>query len=328
MKKNILGVFCLFIFLTFCLTGMAMADYPTKPVVLVTYSSPGGGTDVFLRTLAKHMEPYIKGVSLVVENRPGGGGSTAMNYVATAKPDGYTLLGVTPNYLFTPLLGKTARSYRDLTAVVRAFVDPMLVYVKYDSPFNSLKDVIDAAKKNPGKQRWGSGAVGSSDQMVVYKIKTATNVNVATAPFEGGGDLLVAVLGGHVDLGVGEPGELMGQVDAKKVKILAVVTEKRLTTLPNVPTAQESSGYNIVIPEKFRGLVGPKGVSAEAMTWWEGKIQQVLKDPKYKSYYESVNLIPAFLGSKEFSANIEKENQIASEFLKEIGMFKEFKEKK
>ena len=328
MKKNTFGVVCLFILLTFCMTGVAMAAYPTKPVVLVTYSSPGSGGDIFLRNLAKHMEPYLGGASLAVENKPGGGGSVAMNYVVTARPDGYTLLGVTPTYLITPLIGKTARNYRDLTAVARVFVDPMLLYVKYDSPFKSLKDIIDAAKKNPGKQRWGLGLVGATEQMIAYQVKKVAKIDMVEVPFEGGGDLLVAVLGGHVDLGMGEPAELMGQVDAKKVRILCVFTEKRVATLPDVPTAKESSGYNIVIPEKFRAIVGPKGIPAEAVAWWEGKIQQVLKDPKYKSYYDSVNLLPAFLGGKEFGASVERDNTTITAFLKEIGLFKEYKEKK
>ena len=103
MKKSIFVVFCLFILISLRLIGPAMAAYPTKPVVLVTYSSPGSGGDIFLRNLSKHMEPYLGGASLVVENKPGGGGSVAMNYVVTSRPDGYTLLGVTPTYLITPL---------------------------------------------------------------------------------------------------------------------------------------------------------------------------------------------------------------------------------
>ncbi len=328
MKKITFFVFCSFILLTFCMAGAAMAAYPTKPVVLVTYSSPGSGGDIFLRNLAKHMEPYLGGASLVVENKPGGGGSVAMNYVVTARPDGYMLLGVTPTYLITPLIGKTARTYRDLSSVARVFVDPMLLYVKYDSPFKSLKDIIEAARKNPGKQRWGLGLVGATEQMIAYQIKKVAKIDMVEVPFEGGGDLLVAVLGGHVDLGMGEPAELMGQVDAKKVRILCVFTEKRVATLPDVPTAKESSGYDVVIPEKFRGLAAPKGTPAEAVGWWETKVQQVLKDPKYKGYYDSVNLLPAFAGSKEFGAIVEKDNTTITEFLKAIGLYKEFKEKK
>lgn len=325
MKKSRVIFFSIFISFTL-MAGMAMAAYPTKPVVLVTHSSPGAGGDIFLRNLAKHMEPYLGGASLVVENKAGGGGAIAMNAVATSRPDGYTLYGVTPTYLLTPLLGKTARNYRDFTAVARVFIDPMILYVKYDSRFKSAKEVIEDAKKNPGKQRWGGATFGSIEHMIGHQIQKVAKIEVVPVNFEGGGDLLVAVLGGHVDLGLGEPGEVMGQVEGKKVRILACFTENRLPLIPDVPTMKEL-GHNVVV-EKFRGIVGPKGLPAEVLTWWETKIQQVLKDAKYKKYYESVNLLPAFLGSKDYSANVEKENARLTDYLKEIGLLKEYKEKK
>jgi putative tricarboxylic transport membrane protein len=325
MKKSRVIFFSIFISFTL-MAGMAMAAYPTKPVVLVTHSSPGAGGDIFLRNLAKHMEPYLGGTSLVVENKAGGGGAIAMNAVATSRPDGYTIYGVTPTYLLTPLLGQTARTYRDFTAVARVFIDPMILYVKYDSRFKSAKDVIEDAKKNPGKQRWGGATFGSIEHMIGHQIQKVAKIEVVPVNFEGGGDLLVAVLGGHVDLGLGEPGEVMGQVEGKKLRVLACFTENRLPLLPDVPTMKEL-GHNVVV-EKFRGLVGPKGLPAEVLTWWETKIQQVLKDAKYKKYYESVNLLPSFLGSKDFSANVEKDNARLTDYLKEIGLLKEYKEKK
>ena len=326
MKKNHVLFFSIFMAFTLMMAGTAIAAYPTKPVVLITHSSPGAGGDIFLRNLTKHMEPYLGGASLVVENKAGGGGAIALNAVVTSRPDGYTLLGVTPTYLQTPLLGKTARTYRDTTAVARVFIDPMILYVKYDSPYKSAKQIIDEAKKNPGKQRWGGATPGSVEHMIGHQIQKVANINVVPVTFEGGGDLLVAVLGGHVDLGLGEPGEVMGQVEGKKVRILACFTEKRLDLLPDVPTMKEV-GYNVVV-EKFRGIVGPKGLPAEVLTWWETKIQQVLKDAKYKKYYESVNLLPSFLGSKDYTASVEKENARLTAYLKEIGLLKEYKEKK
>jgi len=197
----------------------------------------------------------------------------------------------------------------------------MVLYVRNESPYKSAKDLIEAAKKSPGKQRWGCATPGSVEHMIANQIQKVAKIDVVPATFEGGGDLLVAVLGGHVDLGLGEPGEVMGQVDAKKLRILATFTESRLGMLPEIPTMKEL-GYDMVV-EKFRGIVGPKGVPQDASAWWEEKIQQVLKDPKYKAYYESVNLIPAFMGSKKYTEYIEKENANLTEYLKEIGLLKQ-----
>lgn len=324
MKKLgiLLGVFIVFSIL---LSGLTFGAYPTKPIVLVTHSSAGAGGDIFLRNLVKHLEPYSK-TSMVVENRAGGGGAIALNYVATARPDGYILLGVTPTYLQTHLIGKTAKSYKDTTAVARVFIDPMVLYVRNESPYKTAKDIIDEAKKNPGKQRWGCATPGSVEHMIAHQIQKVASINVVPVTFEGGGDLLVAVLGGHVDLGLGEPGEVMGQVEAKKVRILANFTGGRLDQLPDVPAMKEL-GHDIVV-EKFRGIIGPKNLPAEVLSWWEDMIQKVLKDPKYKAYYESVNLLPAFQGNKAYTEFIEKENTKLAEYLKSIGLLKKAEAKK
>lgn len=318
MKKMSLSLFSILILLI-SLNGVALGAYPTKPVVLVTHSSPGAGGDIFLRNLVKYLEPIAK-TSFVVENRAGGGGAIAMNYVVTARPDGYLLLGVTPTYLQTPLLGKTARNYRDTTAVTNVFFDPMVLYVRNESPYKNAKEIIEEAKKNPGKQRWGGATPGSIEHMIGHQIQKVAKINVVPVTFEGGGDLLIAVLGGHVDLGLGEPGEIMGQVEGKKVRVLANFTAGRLAQLPDVPSMKEL-GYDIVV-EKFRGIVGPKGLPAEVLKYWEEKIQQVLKDPGYKKYYESVNLLPAYLGSQAYTNYVEKKNTEITEYLKDIGLFK------
>lgn len=324
MKKSSILLFSLLVSLTF-ISSLAFGAYPTKPVVLVTHSSPGAGGDIFLRNLAKYLEPYMK-TGLAIENRAGGGGAVALNYIATARPDGYILYGVTPTYLQTPLLGKTARTYKDTTAIVNVFIDPMILYVRNESPYKSAKDIIEFAKKNPGKQRWGCATTGSIEHMISHHIQKVAKINVVPVTFEGGGDLLIAVLGGHVDLGLGEPGEVMGQVEAKKVRILSNFTAGRLGMLPDIPSMKEL-GYDVVV-EKFRGIVGPKGVPDEAIKFWEEKIQQVLKDPKYKQYYESVNLVPEFMGSKAYTEYIDKKNSEITEYLKEIGLLKKAPEEK
>lgn len=325
MKRTTVFLLSSLFVLAQLLGGLSYAAYPSKPIVMVTHSSPGAGGDIFLRNLAKHMEPIAK-ASLVVENRPGGGGAIALNYVSTARPDGYVVLGVTPTFLQTPLLGKTARSYRDTTPIVNVFTDPMILYVRYDSPFKSAKEIIEDAKRHPGKQRWGGATPGSVEHMIAHQIQKVAKINIVPVTFEGGGDLLVAVLGGHVDLGLGEPGEVMGQVEAKKVRILANFTGGRLAQLPDVPTMKEL-GYDIVV-EKFRGIVGPKGLPAEVLRFWEEKVSQTLQDPSYKKYYESVNLVPSFMGSKAYTKYVEKKNGELTEYLKEIGLYKKAQGKK
>lgn len=129
-------------------------DYPHRTVTLVTHSSPGGGTDVFLREMVKHLAP-IMGVDFVVENVRGGSGAQAMAKLATSPADGSIFYGTTPTFINTSILSEPQYTYEDLEPLVNVFLDPQIVYARADSPFNSLAEVVEHAKQNPGQQRWG-----------------------------------------------------------------------------------------------------------------------------------------------------------------------------
>ncbi|GBD29467.1 hypothetical protein HRbin32_00557 [bacterium HR32] len=300
------------------LTAAGQARYPTKPIVLVTHSSPGAGGDLFLRNLAKHLEGIVP-VPLVVENRPGGASSRAVTYVATSPKDGYVLYGATPTLLQTPIIAKTPHSYLDLQPVANVFFDPMILYVRSASPWRSLRDVVEAAKQRPGQIRFGAATPGSVEHMIAHEVQKVAKIQVQPVTFEGGGDLLVAVLGGHVDLGVGEYAEVASQVQAGQVRVLNSFTERRVPGAA-FPTAKEL-GFPIV-REKFRGLLGPKGMDPEAVAYWERAIQQVLRKPEYRQYYESVYLVPAYMDHVQFRLYLDRTNQTLRRYLKEIGVIR------
>lgn len=299
-------------------TAPAQEKYPSKPIVLVSHSSPGAGGDIFLRQLGKHLEPIL-GVGIVVENVRGGASAKAVSYVATSRPDGYTLYGATPTMLQTPLLTKTTHDYKDLQPVANVFFDPMILYVRSQSPYKSLEGLLADAKKNPGKQKWGAATPGSVEHMIVHHVQKAAGIKVVPVTFEGGGDLLVAVLGGHVDLGIGEPGEIESQVQAGQVRVLASFTDKRLEGR-DWPTAREQ-GLDIVVT-KYRGLLGAKGMPKEAIRVWEDAIKKVLDSPAYREYYRSVNLVPAFMGSEEYGRYLDRMNEQLAAYIREIGLKK------
>ena len=209
----------------------AEIDYPHDTVTLVTHSSPGGGTDVFLREMIKHLGP-IMGVDFVVENASGGSGAKAMALLATSPPDGTIFYGTTPTFINTSILSDVEYTYEDLEPLVNVFLDPQIVYTRGDSPFNSLAEVIEAAKADPGPQRWGVSTPGSLDRQVMEQLKALTGVDVIIVTHEGGGDLLINVLNGTLDVGVGEIQELVGQIEAGEVKLLASYTERAARHLP------------------------------------------------------------------------------------------------
>ena len=295
----------------------ADVEYPHDTVTLVTHSSPGGGTDVFLREMIKHLGS-IMGVDFVVENASGGSGAKAMALLATSPPDGTIFYGTTPTFINTSILSDVEYTYEDLEPLVNVFLDPQIVYTRGDSPFNSLAEVIEAAKGDPGQQKWGVSTPGSLDRQVMEQLKAQTGVDVVIVTHEGGGDLLINVLNGTLDVGVGEIQELVGQIEAGEVKLLASYTEERLETFPDLMTAREQ-GIDLVV-DKFRGLAGPKGLPEDVIAAWEQAIPLLLEVPEFKEYYQERALVPAFMPHDEYGSFIARFAEDQKKFMAEYGI--------
>lgn len=307
--------------LTLCAStaALAQADYPVSRVTLVTHSSPGGGTDVFLRGLTKHLGSIMK-TSFAVENIRGGSGATAVAHVAKGPADGSILYGTTPTYIQTTLLSKPQVGYDGLDPVVIIFIDPEVIYTRADSPFKTLADVVAHAKANPGKSRWGASNPASLERIAMEKLARAGGVKVPIISHEGGGDQMIGVLNGTYDIGVGEMQELQGQLEAGKIRLLATLSETRIESLPQLPTAKEQ-GLNVVV-RKFRGLAAPKGMPDNVAKAWEDGVKKALALPAYKAEYTKEHLTPLVLGreaARRFTAEVAAET---TQSFKELGIIK------
>ena len=156
-------------------------SYPIDRVTLVTHSSPGGGSDVFLRDLAKHLGP-IMNVRFVVENITGGSGAKAMAYVAKAKPDGSVYYATTPTYIQTSLLSKPEFGYSSLEPVAIVFQDPEVIFTRADAPFKSGSELLDHARRNPGKSRWGAANPASLERIALERLARKAGVKAPVVP--------------------------------------------------------------------------------------------------------------------------------------------------
>ena len=297
----------------------AQAPYPQSRVTLVTHSSPGGGTDLFLRELSTYLTPLMK-TSFSVENIRGGSGATAVAHVAAGKPDGSIFYGTTPTYIQTTLLSKPKVGYDGLDPIAIVFVDPEVIYTRAESPFKSLADVIAFAKANPGKSRWGASNPASLERIALERLARSTGVKAPIVSHEGGGDQMIGVLNGTYDIGIGEIQELRAQLDAGKVRLLAVLNETRLDGLPNLPTAKEQ-GFNVVVT-KFRGIAAPKGVPDDIAKAWEDALKKALDSPAYKAAYAKENLIPMLMGRADARKFTDQFAKDVAESLKELGILK------
>ncbi len=297
--------------------AFAQSEYPVDTVKLVTHSSPGGGTDVFLRQLSQHLGP-IMGLNFVVENIRGGGGAKAMAALANSPADGSVLYGTTPSYVNTSLLSNPDATYKDLDPVVNMFFDPQVVFARGDSPYQSLSDVIADAKGRPGEIIVGVSTPGSQDRQIMEKLKAVTGTDFTILTHDGGGDVLLSVLNGTAAVGIGEIAELRGQIDAGELRLITTYTDERLELFPDVPTAKEQ-GIDLVV-RKFRGLAGPKGMPENVVAAWEEGIQKLLADPEFKAWYEGEGVIPAFMNQEEARTFTEEYAAEMQDFFKEYNI--------
>ena len=291
------------------------APYPHDVVTLITHSSPGSGSDLFLRELARHLGPRM-GVDFVVEHVTGGGGARAVSRLANAPADGSVFYAATPSFIFTSLLSRPASTWEDLDPLVNIFFDREVVYTRSDGPFETLEQVIESARSTRG--RWGASTPASLERHALERLKAAAGVEAEIVSYDGGGDLVLNVLNGTLDIGVGEAQELRGQLDAGWLRLLAVFSETRLPDLPLVPTAREA-GYDVVVT-KFRGLMGPHGLPLEIVAAWERAVRQVLDDPAYRRAWSRAMLTPAFMNQTEFARFIEGFATDTETFLRDSGV--------
>jgi putative tricarboxylic transport membrane protein len=298
-------------------TVKAQEKYPAPLVKLVTHSSPGGGSDVFLREMLPYLQTYLP-PRLIVNNVTGGSGAKAMSTVATSAPDGSWLYATTPTYIYTSLLSTPEATYKDMEPLVNVFYDPEVVYTSVDSKFQSLPDVIAAAKSGRGK--WGAANPASLERQLLEQMKQKTGVNASIVTFEGGGDMQINVLNGTLDIGVGEIGEIRAQLDAGKIRMLAVLGDHRLTLFPDIKTAREQ-GIDVAAV-KFRGLAGPKNMPPAVIAAWEDAIPKLLEDPKYKKIYTENDLEPGYMKHDDYVAFITKFGDDTQKFLKDSGVIK------
>lgn len=283
-------------------SGLAQAQgfQPSKPIEFVTHTGPGGGGDIFARFISNAMEKEkLMPVRMQVNNKTGGGGLTAMSYLASKQGDTHTIGVFTGIWYTNPLRRAEAKvTMRELTNVVRLVLEPAMIAVKNDAPFKTLKDFIDEAKKNPGQLKQSAGSIGSRDWVVRQLLMKNTGADWAYISFPGGGERIAALLGGHVNMMVVEPQEAGEHIRAGNMRVLAQIAEKRLAPYPNIPTLKEA-GYDVPVVPQVRGIVAPPGVPAEVVAYWEEVFLKLTKTPTWKQYLEENLFIDGYQRSAE-----------------------------
>ena len=297
------------------------AAYPEKPIEIVVHSTPGSGSDLFTRTVAKIMEKEgIVKQKIQVSNRPGGGAVTAVNYLASKKGDPYVLMHTTAGPIFTVVRGLTQVKIEDLTLIAVLVEDPIVAFTRYDSPYKDMKSLIDAAKKAPNKINIAVATVGGSEHICAHRTAKAAGVKFNITPFKGGAEATVAILGGHVDCSFGRVNVQMGQIEGKKIRALAVLGEKRVPSLPDTPTMKE-----LGIPAAFsaiRGFWGPPDFPPYAVQFWEEAFAKMLKTKEFRDYLQASQDVEFFLTRENFKKFLAKYIDESKKDVEELEIYK------
>lgn len=301
--------------------ALAAGKYPEKPINIIIHAGAGGGSDIFARTMASAIEKErILPVPVVVENKPGGSGGIAFAYVAGKKKDPYYLVTAVTSFLTTPLMGLTPVGLKDFTPVANFAFDEYMLMVNTKSKFKTAKEAIDFAKANPKKVTVGGTQLGSSDSICTYLIEKAAGVQLNYVVFNGGGEVNAALLGGHIDMAVANPGEALELFKSGKVRILGVFQEKRLAGAPDIPTLKEQ-GINAVYVQN-RGLCAPAGIPADALKTLEEAFLKYTKTETFKKYCKDNMLSEAYMDSAAFGKFLEEWNGKYAVILKDMNLIK------
>ena len=264
----------------------ALAQWtPTKPVDVIVHTGPGGGNDVLARAIATMAEKEkLLPVRMNVINKPGGNGAVAAAALEEKKGDPNTIGLITSVWIAGPLTSKEAKiTVNDLKPIANLLLEPAVVAVRADSPYQSVKDLVEAAKSKPMQLKQSGGSVTSRDNIFRLQMQHATGARWAFVSFPGGGERLAALLGGHVDFMVIEPQEAGEQVRAGKLRVLAQLTAKRLAGYPDTPTLKEA-GYDVKTTPQIRAAVAPPGQPEAASKYWEGFFARLHETASWKKY--------------------------------------------
>jgi tripartite-type tricarboxylate transporter receptor subunit TctC len=299
-------------------TGSGQA-YPAKPVRLILPFPPGGPTDLLGRVIAQKLSDQL-GQPVVVDNRGGAGGNLGVELAAKSPPDGYTLVLSSPLIAISPSLYVKLNydPMKDLAPVSLVAYIQNVMLVHPSVPAKTLKEFIQLARANPGKLNFGTGGSGTTTHLAAELLKVIAKIDMVHVPYKGTGLALIGLVGGQVDMLVMAAPAANSQIQAGKVRALAVLSAKRISELPNVPTAKEAGVDNFEVPIWY-GILAPAATSRDIINRLNADIGRTLALPDVRQQL-SLQGIAVIGGTPEqFAAHVRKETAKWAEVIRRSG---------
>ena len=319
------SAFILGLLLAACLVPAAgfAAWQPQRPVQYIIPWAAGGGSDIIARQVVSIIETEkLAPVPFVVENKVGGNAMVALNYLIGKKGDPHTLMFATWTNLAVPLLEKIPYSLKDTTPVARYLLDEQMLWVPWNSPHKTLKDLVAAAKKAPNSIKLSGASIGSEDHFVDALFQNVAGIKLNYIVFRGGAEAVLALLGGHVDGAWLNPSEATDHYAVKKIRPLAVASQNRLPgAMADVPTFKEQ-GFDVIFDSHFRGVVAAPGIQPEVQAYYVDLMKRVTLTAKWDKYIKETMVVPAFLGGREFGDYLKNGEEMVRKLMVLPGVMK------
>jgi len=302
-----------------CATTAQAQNFPERPITLYVPFTAGGGTDLSVRMLEESVSKTL-GQKVVIVNKTG---TATIHQVVTGTPDGHTLVvGSTGNLAAVPHNPGAPYKRDDYIPVIQLTSVPSLLIAPGSSPYNSLTDVVAAARKNPpGFLKVGISPLGSISHLAAIQLEKAFNIKFSYIPHKSNGDIVTAILGAHLDLGSADIGAAAPRMAGNAVKGLALYAPARFADFPNVPTVKEQGAdisfgfYNVIL--------APKGTPDRVVGILHDAFKKALEDPAVIARSKQLNLPIAYLGPKEARAQIDASYETFGKLLTELGLKKQ-----
>ena len=265
------------------------AAWPERPIKLITGFAPGGGADGVARALSDAMSKKL-GTPVIVENRPGAGTTVAATFTARAPADGYTLMLLTTTNTISPSMYKSLpyKADSDFTLIGSVAKGPMVIAVSKESGITSLSQLLEKAKKDPGKIDYGAGGVGTTPHLAALVLEKDAGIKMTNIPYKGGSETSAALIGNQIQAQFGTPPAVAPIVG--RANILAVTTARKSDLFPGVPTVAETvKGYDV---SSWYGVGGPAGIPADVVQKISTAIEAAVADPALKKHLTILGLEP------------------------------------
>jgi tripartite-type tricarboxylate transporter receptor subunit TctC len=298
--------------------GPAFAQaWPSKPISLIVPFPAGGTTDVLARALADKLQQSL-GQPVIVESKPGAGATLGADFVAKAKPDGYTLLvGAVHHTIATSVYRKLPYDFQKSFAPVTTIaLVPNVLVVNAANPAKSVAELVAQAKAQPGKLNYGSNGNGTAQHLIGTQFENVTGADIVHIPYKGSGPLVTDLLGNQVTMSFDTVTPVLPHIKAGKLRALAVTTAKRASALPDVPTLEEAGVKGIAIGTWF-GLLAPAATPKEIVARLNAEAVKVIQSPEFRKRMEEIGAEPVGDTSEQMAAQIRAETDKFARLVKD-----------